>query len=364
MNFANLTFTDYSNPEKPKILNLPMSWLEKDGDISKAIESVLTVVANTFAKIGKGESFDKDDVEDGVQAIKGAGLEVTNIVKSMSSVAELIEKDVSRSDLEKMTFTVLTSIPKAVVAVKKYLAKEGNEVDLNTSTFLATLPTLLSQTAKAMDGLETWDDSKLTLLESSVPRLMNLMPTAIVQAIATMSGVADDPFTSFKLLTDSTTTISDAVEKIADAEEPLEKVASSFQSIAESMTEMSDSIDGLDSMKLEKLNTMFNEIKYIAHPEDGLPVQDIPGQIATGIDKGLSIALDKADKVADKLDKVQTQVDDAQVKAASGGGSEELVLLLTTRLDRLEKVMTKVYSALAAGIAVDISNTDDFTINK
>jgi hypothetical protein len=56
------------------------------------------------------------------------------------------------------------------------------------------------------------------------------------------------------------------------------------------------------------MNTMFSNIKDIAYPESGLPVQDIPGQVAKGIHDGIKKSTEATSKLVDKLDKVQKRI--------------------------------------------------------
>jgi len=155
---------------------------------------------------------------------------------------------------------------------------------------------------------------------------------------------------------------------IASHQEPLEKIATSFETISSSMVDMKEAVNELDVVRMEKMNTMFSTIKDIAYPESGLPIQDIPGQVAKATDRALDKILGKTEKALTQLEQVQKETTKAQATVADaegggGGGASATFMLerfqsLEDKVKILNKTMEKVILALGATLEVKINNIE------
>jgi hypothetical protein len=105
--FATMTFKD---PVTGEMIQITPEELLKVGT---NLSDVLTVVAMAFSKIGSGdvEGLDPDDIEDGVQAVKGLGSELSTIANSIKTLGTGIQ-DINPEELTSTIsaiFNVLTS---------------------------------------------------------------------------------------------------------------------------------------------------------------------------------------------------------------------------------------------------------------
>ena len=221
----------------------------------------------------------------------------------------------------------------------------------------------------SVDALKATDDIDMTKLieyNAKVPMIMGIIPKAVIDSILMMKESVGDPKEAFNMVNMSTKTIADAIEKIAKYQEPIEKVANSFEKIAMSMGDMRDAIETLDVIKLDKMNSMFANIKDIAYPASGLPVQDIPGQIANSVYNGIKKSTEETAKLVDKIEKVQSEANKVQAKIADaqgggGGASAEFMLdrfnSLEKQIESLNKTMELVVRTLSTTLTVKVANT-------
>jgi hypothetical protein len=226
------------------------------GSVIRNIAMVVGAVAAVFADIGKNYEedtfwFPGNYVQIGIEAVKGVGTELVNIVTAVKGIAEMIDIDVPK--LKTLTYNIMKMLPVGVIMAGKLIEEAGGKEKLTeTVIFLKGIPEVLTQSVEALKLTDQITPDKVLMYEQTVPRIISLIPNAVMSSIQKMGEVVGDPAAAFKLVNDSSKIISEAIEKIAKHEEPLQKVANSFEIIATSMLDMKDAIDTLDVLKLEK----------------------------------------------------------------------------------------------------------------
>jgi len=325
---------------------------KSDGFLAIAIKDSLGFVSKAFATIGGMEvqdgwgpfSWDENLVEKGIDAVKGAGTELTNIAQGLKSFQELIKQEVDFAedgDLAKAVTNSLTFVGDAFAVIGGKEEKDGwfifswdenkiakgVEAVQGAGTELMNIATGLETFQKLIDQKVDWD-----ILGTAISKSL----TFVGDAFAVIGGKEVTDSTFFGLVSWDENLVQKGIENVQGAGEELMNIAeglSKFASLddpaatAKSITTLFNSIADAFTANYERAE-LRSEMDHF-----GEWVKDLSDAVNDG---SLSKAGTDLEKIASVINSVDIYKADAMASLFSGA----------SELGR----NTQAYSALADAV--------------
>ena len=417
--FANMTYTD----SKGRIIQLRRKDLKI---VYKNIKESVISITDVFSQIGSGESakggwFKNSDIEKGVKSVKSvitdlseittfistiAGIENINTYKinletGVMAIPEIMNKVISSITDTKMFNKVLNLLVGATDTLrnifpyisdifndKSSLDNMTKESARNLMTGILIIPNSI-QNVFDVTGKKTGKyNNILSFLEKgsntikfvfnsikdvgsvsnidevvyNISEILSVLPKSIINAWNLVKDEKDGAEKISILLERFPEKMAKAVSDISSKKSDIEKIAVSFERIAKSMKTFNSELSDLDTLKMEKLNDIFVSIKEIAYPEANFQYQDIPGQIAQGLETGIKKSLEYADDLTKKQTEIQNKALDNVTNNADATTKvfTKMISDLTVRLTKMDEYLNNIDKQLNGELAVKVTNTDIF----
>ena len=355
--FASMTYTKYDDKGKE------IGKFSLDGDVLKNVKSnirdLIGSISETFAQIGSGKIatgvFDADKVEDGVDIIKNVVTNIGGLAKFISGIAEVKDVGTFGSNLS----SALISIGDSMKTFYGTIGEDATIYDSDLEFLLSASKTIKKVFANIGD---LGENKTIPNAVANIQSILFMLPDTLLKAWNLVRTEYEGVDKLSLLLERFPEKMSMAITTIADRKSDIEQVAISFTSIAKSMGSFQKELGSLDVLKMEKMNTIFTSIKEIAYPKDDQQKQDIPGQIANGIETGLKKGLEYVDQIYTKQADIQTKAMTDASKTTDGTNAMMMKLMqdMMTQMNLMNISLTKINAQLGGEMAVKVTNESVF----
>lgn len=273
----------------------------KDGDLAKAVTNSLTFVGDAFAVIGGKEekdgwfmfSWDENLVEKGVNAVRGAGTELTNIATGLKSFIDLVDSEIDFEPTGKLAKAIKNSL---TLVGNAFAVIGGKEVEAG-GLLISWDQNLVEKGIDAVDGAGT----ALTDIAKGLQSFADLEnPGAIAKSIDTLFTSIGDTFAKYY---DDTTFRTD-LDHMQGFITELSTYAQdgSLAKAATDIGEIANAVNTIDIYKAEAFANLFkgagdlssNKQAYQQLAEAVEEIKDLLGNQGSGIGDAVGGAIDKA----------------------------------------------------------------------
>ena len=312
------------------------------GKLGKAVSNSLSFVSTAFSAIGGMEetdgwfifSWDENSVEKGIDAVKGAGKELTNIATGLKTFAEMGDIDFSKKG------KLAKAVKNSLSFVGSAFMKIGGMEETDGNWLFSWDENLVQKGIENVDGA----GSALTDIAAGLQSFADLEnPAGIAQGIESIFTSIGDTFAKYYKDTAFRTDLDHMQGFITELstyakDGSLAKAATDIQSI-------SNAVNSIDSMKAESFANLFkgagelssNKRAYAALADAVEEIRDILGS------QGSSIG----DAVGGAINNAFGGGSDEKKSSNNNGGINKSMNRINSTLSQLNNTMTNLPVAIS-----------------